>query len=742
MKNHWIKAPWSEDYCGALSFVKKFTADKQVSEAYLEVSAVGLYEAYINGLKVGDRVFTPGFTSYNKRGIQFQRYDVKEMLVGENVLEITAGPGWAVGYFGFTGNKHIYADRISVCAKLTLMYENGESEEIYTDPSFEVYTNSVTFSDLYRGETVDGTHKLKLIGKGAVDKVVYNLIEDIGEEVREHEVFKAELITTPKGEKVLDFGQNMAGYVALEISGERGSRVKLSFGEVLDSEGNFYNENYRTATSEVTYILSGGKDYFKPKFSFQGFRYVRIDEYPIEEIDVNGFSGIAVYSDMKRTGEFVCGNDKINQLYHNIIWGQNSNYLDIPTDCPQRDERLGWTGDAQVFCRVAGINYDVRKFFDKWLADIRVEQGEKGEVYGTCPEPLGTTHREHTRVSGAWGDAATIIPWTLYTLYGDKKVLEDNFEMMCRWVDYVHSAGSEEFLWKDGWHFGDWLALDAGEDSYEGSTSPDLIASAFFAYSTELVVSAGEVIGRDVTAYKELYENTVKAFREEYLKDILNCEYDKLEKFETLDGKITQTAMVLILHFGLCKESEKAYITDLLIKLIDRFDGKMSTGFVGTPYILHALSDNGKTDIAYKLFFNEESPSWLYSVNRGATTMWEHWNGIKEDGSFWSTDMNSFNHYAYGAVGDWIYKTVMGINIDEAGYKKVTIAPNPDKRLDFGKCTVKTQFGVIKSEWKYEENKICYEIEVPDGVCADIKLPDGQESSICGPDCFSGETEV
>ncbi len=724
MEKYWIKSPIDNQYSGALRFEKNISLNGLVSSANLLVSAVGLYEVLINEQKVGDRVFTPGFTSYNKRGIQYQEYDVTNNLSVLNTIAIMVAPGWAVGHIGYAGNEKIYADHMSICAKLIVTYDDGNTEEFVTDSSWSVYTSEITFADIYQGETIDKTHNPQLLGLSVNDDIKYKLIKDLGEPVCEHEILTAKLLTTPKGEKVLDFSQNMTGYVSLKIKGKKGSRVKLSFGEVLDKDGNFYNENYRTSKNEVMYILSGEEDYFKPKFSFQGFRYVRLDEYPLDEIKVDGFRAIVVHSNMDRIGNFSCGNEKINQLYHNIIWGQKSNYLDIPTDCPQRDERLGWTGDAQVFCRTAGTNFNVRKFFDKWLSDLRSEQAENGEIYGTCPETKGMTSREHTRTSAAWGDAATIIPWTMYQLYGDKKILSDNFDMMCRWVDYIHSAGDKEFLWLNGWHYGDWLALDAGEDSYQGATSTDLIASAFFAYSTQLVISAGEVLGKDISKYRELYQNIIKAFREEYLNDILSYDLDINQEIDILGGRITQTAMVLILKLNLCTEVEKALIVDNLVKLIDYFGGKMSTGFVGTPYILHALSNNGRVDVAYKLLFNEESPSWLYSVNKGATTMWEHWNGIKEDGSFWSADMNSFNHYAYGAVGDWLYGVAAGIKIDEAGYKKVSIEPKPDRRLGYVKCSVETSYGELVSNWEYSGEKIIFDITIPKGVTANIKLFD------------------
>ena len=344
--------------------------------------------------------------------------------------------------------------------------------------------------------------------------------------------------------------------------------------------------------------------------------------------------------------------------------------------------------------------------------------------------------RAHTRTSAAWADAGTIIPWTLYQLYGDKTILSENFDMMRRWVDYMHAAGEEEFLWLGGWHYGDWLALDAGEDSYQGITSTDLIASAFFAHSTQLVIQAGQVLGKDVSAYRKLYQNVLAAFRKAYLESILSYDLDITKTVDHLDGKVTQTAMVLILQFDLCKEEERPIIVERLVKLIDYFGGKMATGFVGTPYILHTLSKNGRVDVAYDLLFNEDPPSWLYSVNLGATTMWEHWNGIKEDGTFWSADMNSFNHYAYGAIGDWLYGVVAGIQITEPGYKKVTLSPQPDQRLGYVTASVKTPYGELSSSWEYGNETVKYKFVIPEGITAHIILPGGHSQTVSGGGCI------
>ena len=721
----WIKAPIEIADGAAVTFRKDFSLSRPVRQAILYVSAVGVYQVFLNGQKQGHQVLAPGFTSYTSR-VQYQTLDITDSISTENKLELTVAPGWAVGHIGWDGGHKVWADHMRAACLLELSYTDGERELLEGDSSFEVWTNEVTFADIYHGETIDKTHIPQRLGNAVLDDGQYPLIPQEGADIIEHErIAPIKLIITPKGERVLDFGQNMTGYVSLRIKGKRGERVVLTHAEVLDKDGNFYNGNYRKARNCLTFILSGEEDFFKPSYSYQGFRYARIDEYPDIPVDANAFRAIVVHSDMVRTGRFACGDAKINQLYHNIIWGQKSNYLDIPTDCPQRDERLGWLGDTQVFCRTAAINYDVRLFFKKWLGDLRAEQDPDGSLRGTCPEKFLSGYR--SLISAAWADACTIVPWTLYTLYGDITFLSENFEMMRRWVEYMHSAGPEEFLWLGGTHYGDWLALDAPKGHLGGSTLRDLIASAFFAYSTNLLIRSGEVLGKDMTEYHSLYNSVANAFRSKFMEN-------------GMPTSLTQTAIILILHFDLCLPSERPMLIEKLEELIHVYGDRMATGFVGTPYILHVLSENGKSELAYKLFFNECKPSWLYSVNHGATTMWEHWDSIMEDGSFWSDGMNSFNHYAYGAVADWMYGRICGVTVLEPGYRRVRIAPEPCKRLGFAKCGIDTVQGRLESHWYYADGRICFEFTVPKGCEAEIVLPNGHIEIVNGGSyCYSTE---
>ncbi len=743
MKNiQWIKSPVNKDGA-AVVFSKKFEFGKAVKSVKADITSVGVYKAKLNGEKLGKNVLTPGYTSYNRR-ILYQTYDMTDKIKAENKLDITVAPGWAVGHLGYDATVNFYSDHVILVAEITAEFEDGTTKTFNTDETWEVYTSPVVYADIYNGETFDATHTPEFLGNAVADNYETMLVANVGDGVTEHErLAPIELITTPKGEKVIDFGQNMTGYVEFSVKGKKGEKIVTTCAEVLDKDGNFYNANYRAAENRVTFVLDGTQRKYKPEFSFQGFRYIRIEEYPDMPIDINDIRAIAVHTEMKRTGHFECGDKRINQLYHNIIWGQKSNYLDVPTDCPQRNERLGWTGDTQVFCRTAAMNFNVANFFKKWLGDLRLDQRKDGAIWGVCPEWTPQAHP--TRIAAAWGDVAVIVPWELYRAYGDKEMLAENFEMMKKWVDYIHGFGPEEYLWLGGYHYGDWLAMDAGGDVYVGATSNDLIASAFFANATDLVIKAGDVLGEDVSEYRELYKKVVAKFREYFMENGMpKAEFPLTEMNPTPEQKrttvdsirlgMTQTALVLILHFNLCLPEERSAIADKLEELIHDFGDRMSTGFVGTPYILHVLSSNGKTNIAYDLLFQDKNPSWLYSVDHGATTMWEHWNGIKEDGSFWSTDMNSYNHYAYGAVGDWLYGVAAGINVCEegAGYKKIRLAPQPNAKLGYVNCSIETVQGRVESNWYYKDGKVYFEFIVPEGTEAEIVLPNGHTENVGG----------
>ncbi len=720
-------------------FRRGFSPRGKIVKATVEISALGLYTLYINEKRVSDRILTPGLTSYQNR-IQYQTYDITDLLGENNCLAIRAGNGWALSdwYWQYVHPKDA-PRRIRVIAAFAFTYENGETETLTTDENWEVFTSPVLTSELYHGETADYTAPIQSLGMADVDAdFPANLIPEEGEAVREMvRVAARKLIVTPKGERVIDFGQNLAGYVEIRLRGKKGDRITLSHAEVLDKDGNFYTANYRRAKNLVTYVLSGdGEEILKPQFTFQGYRYIRLDEYPTDEVDLSAFTSVAVFSDMKRTGFFHSGNDKINQLYSNILWGQRSNFVDIPTDCPQRDERFGWTGDAEVFCRTAAIQYDVEKFFTKWLGDMMAEQDAEGGVGGMVP-----AHPSMRQANACgWGDAATICPFEIYRAYGNRDLLRRHYGMMKKWVEYIHGRGEpeDEYLWVgNDFHYGDWLAMDAGDGSYFGATQNDLVASAYFANSADLCRRAANILGEmeDEAYFADMHEKIVAAFRRAFIKDGMPVVYEKGDAFATNRPvkALTQTALALILRFRLCEEKDRAGMAEKLSQLIRENDGRMTTGFLGTAHILHALSENGQAKAAFDLLFQEKAPSWLFSVNHGATTMWEHWDSVNDKGEFWSTAMNSFNHYAYGAVYDWIFGCAAGIDVpdDGAGYTKITVTPHTDPRLGFIDCRILTRTGLLASAWKYiDDTTVRFTITVPAGTEAVLTLPSGRTETL------------
>lgn len=703
LKAKWI-APASEmgEVCPV--FRKCFSLEKKVERAVLQVTALGVYVSDINGTRVGNFVLAPGWTAYQKR-LQYQAYDVTELLEKENTLSVTVGKGWYRGRLpGWKSTKQeaLQKNPAGMLASLEILYVDGSSETIYTDESWNVQESQIRFSEIYDGETCDASFKTTVEGPVSLfEGPTETLIPQQGEEVREQErVSPCRIFTTPAGETVVDFGQEITGYVELSVDAPAGSEILLSHAEVMDQQGNFYTENYRSAKAKLQYFCREGKQVYKPQFTYFGFRYIRVDRFPggPEAAKPENFTAVAVYSHMKRTGYLRSSNPLLNRLFENVVWGQRGNFLDVPTDCPQRDERLGWTGDAQVFIRTAALNFDVEKFFTKWLADMEADQGEDGFVGHVIPNMI-----DDPESSAAWADAATICPWEIYLAYGNPSILRNQLSCMKKWLHYIAVHTKEDYLWIGGNHFGDWLGLDAPSGSYKGSSNEDFIASAFYAHSTELVVKAGRVLGEDVSQYEELYSNIVNAFR---------------KRFPVYH---TQTECVLAAHFHLAEDCQAA--ADQLAGLVREAGTQLRTGFVGTPYLLHVLSEYGYTELAYSLLLREKYPSWLYPVTKGATTIWEHWDGIMEDGGFWSSDMNSYNHYAYGAVADWVYCVAAGIQTQEEhpGYEKAVIAPHPDARLGWLEAVVETRHGRIRSRWEREGDVWRYEIETPveSRICID-----------------------
>jgi alpha-L-rhamnosidase len=713
-------------------FRKAFAAAKTIQSATLYATAHGVYEAMINGKRVGQDYLAPGWTSYHKR-LLYQSYDVTGLLKkGQNVVGFTLGDGWYRGYLAFDGKRALYGNQISGRLQLVINYTDGTQENIGTDNTWKYSKGAILFSDLYNGEVYDA--RLEKVGWSTVAYNAQNwkaatviaagpetLESSISPLARKHEQFKVvKVIQTPKGETVLDFGQNLVGWVQFSLAGKAGASITLEHGEVMDKSGNFYSANLRRAKQQVKYIFKGvGTESYEPHFSYQGFRYVKVSGLGSKGINPAAFKAVAVYADMAPTGTFSSSNPMLNQLQHNIQWGQKGNFMDVPTDCPQRDERLGWTGDAQVFFRTAAFNMDVAGFFTKWMKDVAADQLPNGSIPFVIPNVLGDSQSGST----GWGDVATIIPWNMYLAYGDKQILANQYPSMRNWVEFM-SSKSKNDLWNTGFHFGDWLFYRPNDDNDGRSAITDkyLISQAFYAHSTQLLINAAQVLGNkgDEDKYKELLDRIKKAFLKEYL---------------TPNGRLvsgSQTAYVLALNFDLLPEDLRPQAVNFLVNNIESYGNHLTTGFLGTPYLCHVLSRFGRSDVAYKLLLQETYPSWLYPVKMGATTIWERWDGIKPDGTFQTTDMNSFNHYAYGAIGDWMYRVMAGLDTDESqpGYKKITIAPQPGGNINQASAQLETLYGLAGSDWKIDHGKFTLNVIIPPNTTALVKLPAAEKDQV------------
>lgn len=709
---------------------KEIQMGKKVKRAFAFTTALGLYHFYINGHRIGEDEFTPGWTSYHHH-LLYQSHDVTRYIKeGANMLGAHIGAGWYKGDMGSARTRNHYGKQSAFLCQIEVLYEDGERTAFCTDTSWESTESPILYSEIYDGEIYDARKEIDGWNEAGnkngewkpVEKVVFPievLRAQSGCKVKKMKKIPAkQIFQTARGEWVVDFGQNLAGWIEFQAEGSCGDKVELNCFEVLDKDGNVYLDNLRTAKATITYIYKGGKTVFQPNFSFQGFQYAKIASYPgIPQI--NDFTAYALYSDMQRTGEFCCSNKDLNQLHHNILWGMRSNFLDVPTDCPQRDERLGWTGDAQIFCRAASYLMDTDAFFRKWLIDVAAEQTQEGGIPHVVPDVWsgknvkGKIFERGTHSAAAWADAAVIIPWTLYLMYGDKRVIEQQYGSMKAWIDFM-SAHAKDCMWEYRMQFGDWVALDAKEGSYYGATPLELTNMAYYAYSTELFSRMAHVIGneKDSQEYGELYKKIKEAYR---------------RHFFTPEGRLnvqTQTAQIVSLHFHLVPEEFKQNVVDDLLRLLKERDGHLVTGFVGTPYFCQVLSDNGHAKEAYELLLKEDFPSWLYQVKQGATTVWEHWDGKKPDGSMWSPAMNSFNHYAYGAVGEWLFRGILGIECSERapGFQRILLKPHIGGGLEYAEGSYESIYGRIVSRWERKKEKVKFYMEIPSNTTAEIWL--------------------
>lgn len=709
-KGKWITCDSSENRHPY--FEKEIFPQKEVERARLYICGLGLYEAYYNGIRIGTEFFAPYSNDYTQ-WVQYQTYDVTEELKHSGRLSVLLGNGWYKGRFGFTkeGVTGFWGKDWKLIAELQLFYKDGTQETIGTDESWQVSRSNITFSNFYDGEHQDDTlEKLSLEKARLCQAPEGELTERMSLPVTMHEEFApVELIHTPAGEKVFDLGQEFAGIFTLRVHEPQGTMIHIQTGEVLQ-QGNFYNENLRSAKSEYIYISDGEEHILMPHFTYFGYRYVKIEG--VSDLKKEDFRGIALYSEMHQTGELKTGLPLVNRLIENVRWGLKSNFIDVPTDCPQRDERLGWTGDAQVFSSTAAYLEDTYAFYAKYLYDMGKEQSHRE---GLVPDVVPSPGVDSTAC--VWGDAACIMPWNLYLLYGDRSILEDQFESMKSWVDYIRKVDGENHAWRYVFHYGDWLALDhpqAGDEQVLGGTDEEFIANIYYAVSSGLVAKAAEILGKkeEQHFYEKLSQEQFQIVKEEYFSPTGRCCIK------------TQTALLLTLKYGLSENVE--LIRGQLRKLYEENDGKLKTGFVGTPLMCNILSDNGMGDIAYGLLLNEEYPGWLYEVKLGATTIWERWNSLLEDGRISGTGMNSMNHYSYGSIVEWMFRHGAGFNTMDCapGFRKVRMEPELNWELRSMKGTYDSACGTYRCAWELTEpDYVKLEVGVPFGGQAELRLP-------------------
>jgi alpha-L-rhamnosidase len=712
-------------------FRKQFSSAKKIATATAYITAKGVYEAYMNGKRIGDAYLTPGWTAYQKR-LLYQTFDVTQLIKsGENAIGASVADGWYRGELAWEKKTNLYGKETALLFQLVIKYTDGSMQTVISDGSWKASASPMLTSEIYDGEVYDARLEQKNWMTPGFDDSKWNAVEvrdasknilsaSTNELIKKHEVIKPiKVLTTPKGEQVLDFGQNLVGWVNMNVSGKAGEKIILSHAEAMDKYGNLYFENLRNAKAQDTYILKGeGIENYEPHFTFHGFRYVRVEGLT-EKINPDNFTAIALYSAMQPSGSFECSNPLVNQLQKNIQWSQRGNFLDVPTDCPQRDERLGWTGDAEVFSRTAAYNFNVNNFFAKWLKDVAADQRSNGSIPFVIPDALKGSFFDNPVGAAGWSDAGIIIPWNMYVVYADKKLLAEQYSSMKAYLNYMRGAAKNE-LWNTGFQFADWLSYRVDDSKAfigmkSAITDNYLVAQCFYAYSTDLMIKSAKVLGKNEEAkdYEQLLEKIKAAFQKEYM---------------TASGRLiseTQTAYILALQFDMLPVNMREQAVNRLVENIKSYNYHLTTGFLGTPFLTPVLTRFGKVDVAYKLLLQDTYPSWLYPVKMGATTIWERWDSQKPDSTFQDPGMTSFNHYAYGAVGDWLYRDVAGLNTDEqeTGYKKIIIKPYIGGNLSFVKTSYQSVYGKIASGWKVDDAATTYNIEIPANTSATVYLP-------------------
>ena len=672
-----------------------------------------MYDFYLNDKKAEDIYYTPYWTNYNHR-LEVQTYDITDKIKKDNSIKIELSDGWYKSELTWSKKTNIFGKETGLLAEFHIYFKDGSKEIIKTDESWDFYESYIRYSSIYHGETKDYTYEDKNPKKAQIlNKKWPKLIGQINEPVRNIDILNSEsIIRKDKDRFIIDFAQNLTGVVSLTLKGKRGTKITLRHAEVL-ANGELYTENLRNAKATDVFILDGEYHEYIPSFTWHGFRYIELSG--LESLDDVIIKAYSRHTDMKRTGYFNTNNIDINKLYSNQLWSNKDNYLDIPTDCPQRDERLGWTADVAVFAETAAKNYDVHLTLCKWLQDLVLDQSLEYGVPHVIPNVL----EKKDSASSAWADAATIVPWTLYNAYGDKRVLSRQYESMKLWVEYINNHTEENGLWMSGFHFGDWLALDKDEfTDRTGATDLYFIANVYYIISTRIVKKTAKILNKeeDYLLYSSLEKNILKAFRKEYI---------------TESGRLvseTQTALLMCLNYGLFKnKAHEEYAKQRLRNNILKFNHIM-TGFLGTPLIMSVLSKNGMNDLCGILLLRKKFPGWLFQIEKGATTMWERWNSMDDKGNFNNHDMNSFNHCAYGSVANWFYQSLGGIKPIEPGYKTIQIKPVRIRTIDKVSCSIDTIYGVVSTDIDYIKGYI--NIVVPVGTKAVVELPNKKKRTI------------
>jgi alpha-L-rhamnosidase len=713
-----------------MTFRTSFASRGPIRRAWLEATALGVYELELNGRKVGDQYFAPGFTSYRHQ-IQYQTHDVTDRLSDANELVATVAGGWAVGSFTFARKNRIYADRQAFLCELHLEYDDGSTELIATGPDWEVSTDGpFRAAEWYDGETYDATVTADRQRWRPADVTRPDgdpaILAQYGPPVRAQQVLHpVAQSVAPSGELIFDLGQNVAGVIDATIRGRHGQTVTFRHAEVL-VDGELFVRSLRTAKATAVYTCVDGEQRYSPRLTYMGFRYVGVRGVDPDDLDLRA---LVLHSDLPETGSFRSSNDLLNRLQSAIRWGGRSNFVDIPTDCPQRDEREGWTGDYAVFASTASFNFDMSRFVGKWLRDVSAEQGRGGGIPMVVPR---AGNGFPVMATSCWGDVCILAPWAEYLARGDRGLLRRHYPTMkrflraARWWSELLSVGRRRRIWRLPFHFGDWAAPDGSARRWVGRGR--WIGTAYFANSCSIAARIADLLGEteDAAAYRRLHGEVVRAYR-----DVLTDGHGTVKQE-------FQTAYVLPLHFGMTEGDETRAMADNLVRLIEAADGHLATGFPGTPYILFALSDNGRLDAAYELLLQTSCPSWLYMIRSGGTTIWERWDALRPDGTV-NTDsltgggadsgggMVSFNHYAAGAVGDWLYRRVAGIEPIEGGYRRFRVAPRPGGGLTSAEATIDTPYGRAGSSWRIEGDRFALRVDVPVSTVCVATLPDGTE---------------